>query len=866
MKRRVTIAMTIALLLLTVISYGPLRPVAKAAGIGTTIEDFVVNDDESGGCTQIHPMVAMNNSGDAVVVWSDSRYALGLIFARRFDSDLNPVGPSFRTCDDLSSACYSPAVDMNSAGSFAVVWIREASDYFDRKIYSQLYDSDGKSIGGNVEVSDPVDGNPGFTSVAMNDDGSFVVAWVEERKGYTDELVARIMGPDGQPAGPVFQLSDPSDNDVQRYPRVAADATGNFMATWTESVGGEVFVCSFDATGAIISGPTVVNRADPDMPARTSTIAVAQSGRYVITWLITDDISGEYQPLMRLFDEAGTPLTEDVPVCNCSFSTTYYEVEIAMEESGSFTLVWTDPRNGSDDIYMREYDADGNPIGFDHPVPGAEGPDDRRDGFIASDGNSRRLIVWADRRNGHADIYGQRYSGNGAELGNGVRINDDVASAYQHNPDIACNGSGLFSIAWVDLRDPDNACYLQVFDAAGNPVGENVKLSSTDIHSSQFPAVSMDATGRTMAVWNEAGDVRAQYFDQMGMPTGADFSVNDTAYAALNMAVAMNDSGKSVIAWRIGGFPWEPKDGIYVRRCDELGTPIGPSFMANDYVDGAEFSPSAAICAHGRFVVAWYCQRDDDSSGMFAQLFDSTGVPMGSNIFVGSSEGTRSGHDPSVCMDSTGAFVVAWSARELNGDNTLCAQRYDPLGNPVGPVIIVNNDPDLSTYAVARVACGYDGNFVVAWPDRPGDDRNIYAQIYDSEGNPQGDNFIVTNPAGLPFRQEDPVVAANGASVFFGWEDTRGARTYDIYAKVCDWSTGLVICGDPDGNGSVDIDDVVCLIDHIFNGTERTDLQRSGDANGSGVVDIGDVAYLINFIFSGGNSPCDADGDGEADY
>jgi hypothetical protein len=68
-------------------------------------------------------------------------------------------------------------------------------------------------------------------------------------------------------------------------------------------------------------------------------------------------------------------------------------------------------------------------------------------------------------------------------------------------------------------------------------------------------------------------------------------------------------------------------------------------------------------------------------------------------------------------------------------------------------------------------------------------------------------------------------------------------------------------CGDADGNGGVDIDDVVHLINYIFSGGSAPNPTEAGDADCSGGVDIDDVVYLINYIFSGGNAPCDADGD-----
>jgi len=69
------------------------------------------------------------------------------------------------------------------------------------------------------------------------------------------------------------------------------------------------------------------------------------------------------------------------------------------------------------------------------------------------------------------------------------------------------------------------------------------------------------------------------------------------------------------------------------------------------------------------------------------------------------------------------------------------------------------------------------------------------------------------------------------------------------------------ICGDADGSDSVDIDDVVYLINYIFAGGPTPEPYESGDANCSGGVDIDDVVYIIAYIFSGGNSPCDMNGD-----
>jgi hypothetical protein len=66
----------------------------------------------------------------------------------------------------------------------------------------------------------------------------------------------------------------------------------------------------------------------------------------------------------------------------------------------------------------------------------------------------------------------------------------------------------------------------------------------------------------------------------------------------------------------------------------------------------------------------------------------------------------------------------------------------------------------------------------------------------------------------------------------------------------------FAVCGDADGSGEVDIDDVVFLTVYIFSSGPPPDPMWSGDADCSGEIDIDDVVYLVQYIFSGGPAPC----------
>jgi hypothetical protein len=72
-------------------------------------------------------------------------------------------------------------------------------------------------------------------------------------------------------------------------------------------------------------------------------------------------------------------------------------------------------------------------------------------------------------------------------------------------------------------------------------------------------------------------------------------------------------------------------------------------------------------------------------------------------------------------------------------------------------------------------------------------------------------------------------------------------------------------CGDADGSGGSDIDDVVYLIAYVFSSGPPPEPLNAGDVDCSGDVDIDDIVYIIMHIFGMGPPPCDPDNDGVPD-
>ncbi len=63
-------------------------------------------------------------------------------------------------------------------------------------------------------------------------------------------------------------------------------------------------------------------------------------------------------------------------------------------------------------------------------------------------------------------------------------------------------------------------------------------------------------------------------------------------------------------------------------------------------------------------------------------------------------------------------------------------------------------------------------------------------------------------------------------------------------------------CGDCNGDGTVDVADVIYLMSCLFLGASPPSPSCMGDVNCNGEAHIEDVIYLINYLFLGGSPPC----------
>jgi len=308
----------------------------------------------------------------------------------------------------------------------------------------------------------------------------------------------------------------------------------------------------------------------------------------------------------------------------------------------------------------------------------------------------------------------------------------------QRMPSVAVDSQGNCVVVWRSdgsyASDTDsNSVQGQRFDAVGNPLGNQFQVNTYTTRSQTWPVVAVEVNGNFAVVWQSAGSngsdsysnsVQGQRYDAAGNALGDQFQVNTytTAWQQLP-SVAEHPDGDFVVVWESMGSSGSDTGytSIQGQRYDAAGNRLGSEFQVNSYTTGIQVWPAVAVGADQDFVVIWQSDgssgSDNDSGSIQAQRYDAAGNRLGSEFQVNSYT-TGMQRDPSVALDSGGAFVVVWTSDgsyETDSHGwSIQGQRFDEAGNPVGDQFQVN------TYTTGLqqssfVGVGGDGDFVVVW-------------------------------------------------------------------------------------------------------------------------------------------------------
>jgi hypothetical protein len=396
--------------------------------------------------------------------------------------------------------------------------------------------------------------------------------------------------------GSEFQVNSFTSND-QENPRVAADASGNFVVVWTSR--------SVDGSG--------------------------------------DGVS------VQRFTSAGTKLGTEF-VANTYTTNDQSVPQVAVQPNGNFVVVWQSDNNqdGDDDgIFGQRFDSTGAQVGTEFQV-NTFTSGHQENPAVAVDPAGDFVVVWEGPYAGDHAIFGQRFDSTGATVGTEF-IASTVGHRLKEKAQVAMDATGNFTVVWEnhDFDGSGEGVAAQRYDNTGAPVGTEFQVNTYTTDDQEHTAIAMDAAGNFIVVWDSYGQdgskegIFGQRFDSSGARVGTEFQANTyTTNEQEDPSVAMDAAGNFVVTWYSGCGDYGSgyggscagqdgnDDGAFGQRFSSTGARLGTEFQINTYTTDNQTDPKVAMQPRGNFVVVWQSYGQDGSGeGIFAQRLGPAQVP-----------------------------------------------------------------------------------------------------------------------------------------------------------------------------------------------------------------------------------------------
>jgi len=354
---------------------------------------------------------------------------------------------------------------------------------------------------------------------------------------------------------------------------------------------------------------------------------------------------------------------------------------------------------------------------------------------VAMDAKGDYVVVWTDYSGldgSGQGIFAQRYTAASVPQGGNFRVNA-YTTGNQFRPTVAMDSAGDFVVTWSSYgRDGHGwGIFAQRYNAAGVAEGHEFQVNVYTTRDQVFSAVAMDSTGDFVITWTSvtssvsSSGIFARMYNANGTARTAEFKVNSyTTGAQDHSAVAMDSKGDFVVTWDASAGDGSGY-GIFARRFNAAGVPLGLDFTVNTYASNNQLAPAIAMDPAGDFVIAWDSELKDGSSfGVAARRFNAAAVAQGPEFNVNTfTKGLQ--FSPAVAMDNAGDFAIAWDSDKQDGSlDGVYVRRYNSAGTALAIELRVNSYTT-SVQAAPSIAMDALGDFVVAW-DSFGQDGSGY--------------------------------------------------------------------------------------------------------------------------------------------
>lgn len=695
----------------------------------------IVNSDATPN-DQYSPALAVDSSGNTYAVWVDRRndYQEDIYFAYR------PAGGPWQPDELVTTAVtttiqYVPDIAVDDSGNAYVVWADGRNG--NRDIYFAYRPAGGGSWT-EEQVNDVTNtawpDSRVSPSIAVDAAGNAVVVWTDERNGldvYSDYR------PAGGSWGTDVVVSDDPGTDYQGDPDVTIGADGTTYVVWADSRGEESYDNIFFATRPLTATTWSANETIPGFPSGMAgwraepSVSVNVSGTVHIAYVQTLWVGTHWDSnINRVYWSAGSGWYSEGQANSNDGGIDQRNPAIVVDSANDPRAVWEDNHlNGSTDIFHSYSWEWGGGFHFrvnDGPVNefyNQYNPD------YAIDPYGNEYAIWVDDRNVYCyfgficyyDIYFS-YRPAGGQWGPNERVNDVpnsiVAAAVWDwdivGPSIAVDSYGNAYAVWADDRErasfgSDREIYF-AYRPAGGGWGANERINDVpDANDRSNPTIAVDPNGNAYATWIDGRNGDGLIVYGAYRPAGSSWETDERvdpfgSSSNYDPVVAMDDAGNVYAAWQDVDVEYNLR---FATRTAGSGGSWGSSEQVDDsttadYIDGIAID----VDAQGNPAVVWMESRNSNEDIYFSRRLADGG--WGVNVLVNDDGGSESQFAPTLVVDGAGIAHIAWTdERDIYTGQDIYYTRYNPaLVSPVSSFVqvdttsVVADDVDYATITV----------------------------------------------------------------------------------------------------------------------------------------------------------------------
>jgi hypothetical protein len=417
---------------------------------------------------QYAPEMIPDGAGGAIVVWSDSRSAIGFdIYAQRVNANgvalWTPNGVPICTAADYQTF---PVITSDGAGGAIMAWVdfRPGSGgVYVRRINAAgtvQWTADGVGLATHGAGVDAL-------QIVTDGAGGAIVTWVDNRNNPNRDIYARRVNSAGVAQWAVNGVAICTAAGDPDMPDIVSDLSGGAIITWgdyrTSPTNADIYAQRVNSAGAVqwaADGVAVCTVTGNQVNPRT---APDGSGGVIAGWWDARGISADIYA-QRLNGSGVSQWTSNgVLLCDATDSQLF--PQLASDGAGGAIAVWTDYRNGpKTDVYGQRINASGAALWASNGVLVFGAFDNQYVSAIVPDGNGGAVLTCDDWRNGGTnltDVYAQRLDAYGAAQWAADGVGVSVGPGYQADMKIAVDGTGAIVFTWDDARSGYDKIYAQ---------------------------------------------------------------------------------------------------------------------------------------------------------------------------------------------------------------------------------------------------------------------------------------------------------------------------------------------------------------------------------------------------------------------